>query len=233
MLTAETLKAELLSRANPERALALQRFFKTGPGQYAEGDLFLGLTVPEQREIAGRYRTLPPEEAAKLLHEPYHECRLTALIIWTLQAKKAGEAGRKQLFDLYLENRQYVNNWDLVDVTCPEIIGVYLLNKDRQVLDELAAQNHLWSQRMAMVSTLAFIRKGQFGDTFRIAEQLLGHKHDLIHKAVGWMLREVGKKNPEALEEFLHDQAGKLPRTALRYAIERFDPARRTYYLNL
>jgi hypothetical protein len=223
----------LLAQADPEKAVFFKRFFKTGPGQYGEGDAFLGLSVPQQRIIAQKYRLLLPDETEKLVREPLHECRLTGLIIWTNQAKSSGEPNRKLIFDYYLRNRDFVNNWDLVDTSCPGIVGNYLLNKDRSILYELARENHLWSQRIAMVSTLAFIRKNQFQDTFQIAELLLNHRHDLIHKAVGWMLREVGKKNSDALEEFLHDHAGRFPRTALRYAIERFEPARRKYYLDL
>lgn len=232
-MTHQNVKAELLALAVPEKAVFFKRFFKTGPGQYGEGDEFLGLSVPQQRIIAQTYQLLPPEETEKLVRDPFHECRLTGLIIWTNQVKRPGEENRRLIFDYYLRNKNFVNNWDLVDTSCPGIVGNYLLNKDRSVLYELAQENHLWSQRIAMVSTLAFIRKNQFQDTFQIAELLLSHRHDLIHKAVGWMLREVGKKNPDALEEFLHDHAGRFPRTALRYAIERFDPVRRKYYLDL
>ena len=234
-MTYQDVKAELLALAVPEKAVFFKRFFKTGPGQYGEGDEFLGLSVPQQRIIAQTYRRLLPEETEKLVRDSFHECRLTGLIIWTNQAKLPGEENRRRIFDYYLRNKSFVNNWDLVDTSCPGIVGNYLLNKDkdRSILYELAQENHLWSQRIAMVSTLAFIRKNQFQDTFQIAERLLSHRHDLIHKAVGWMLREVGKKNPDALEEFLHDHAGRFPRTALRYAIERFDPARRKYYLDL
>jgi hypothetical protein len=232
-MTHQDVKAELLAMAVPEKAVFFKRFFKTGPGQYGEGDEFLGLSVPQQRIIAHTYRRLPPEETEKLVRDPFHECRLTGLIIWTNQAKPPGEENRRLIFDYYLRNKNFVNNWDLVDTSCPGIVGNYLLNKDRSILYELVQENHLWSQRIAMVSTLAFIRKNQFQDTFQLAERLLSHRHDLIHKAVGWMLREVGKKNPDALEEFLHDHAGRFPRTALRYAIERFDPARRKYYLDL
>ncbi|MGA0556943.1 DNA alkylation repair protein [Larkinella sp. VNQ87] len=232
-MTYQDVKAELLALADPEKAGFFKRFFKTGPGQYGEGDEFLGLSVPQQRVIAAQYRLLPPDETEQLVRDPYHECRLTGLIIWTNQAKRPGEENRKLIFDYYLRNKAFVNNWDLVDTSCPGIVGNYLLNKDRSILYELVRENHLWSQRIAMVSTLAFIRKNQFQDTFQLAELLLTHRHDLIHKAVGWMLREVGKKNPDALEEFLHDHAGQLPRTALRYAIERFEPARRKYYLEL
>ncbi|MFD1142605.1 DNA alkylation repair protein [Larkinella insperata] len=232
-MTYEDVKAELLALGNPEKASFFKRFFKTGPGQYGEGDQFLGISVPPQRVVAQKYRLLPLDETEKLVRDPFHECRLTGLIIWTNQARRSGEANRKLIFDYYLRNKSFVNNWDLVDTSCPEIVGTYLLDKDRSVLYELVGENQLWSQRIAMVSTIAFIRKNQFQDAFQLAERLLDHRHDLMHKAVGWMLREVGKKNSDALEEFLHDHAGRFPRTALRYAIERFEPARRKYYLAL
>lgn len=219
--------------ANPERAKESARFFKTKPGEYGEGDQFLGVSMPQQHILAKRFRSLPAEEVEQLLHESFHECRMTALLIWVYQSKKASSSQQSFLMDRYLANRRYVNNWDLVDVTCPYLVGNYLLHNDRSILAELAQENHLWSQRIAIVSTLAFIREGQFGDTFAIADLLLSHKHDLIHKAIGWMLREVGKRNVDALEEFLHDNIGQMPRTALRYAIEKFEPTRRTYYLTL
>lgn len=219
--------------ANPERAKVSARFFKTKPGECGEGDQFLGISMPQQHIIAKQFRSLPAEEVEKLLQESFHECRMTGLLIWVYQSKKASLSQQSFLMDRYLANRRYVNNWDLVDVTCPYLVGNYLLHNDRSVLIDLAQEDHLWSQRIAIVSTLAFIRKGQFGDTFAIADLLLSHKHDLIHKAIGWMLREIGKRNIEALEEFLHDNIRQMPRTALRYAIEKFEPARRTYYLPL
>ncbi|KUG09571.1 DNA alkylation repair protein [Solirubrum puertoriconensis] len=227
--------AELLTRihalANPERATSVARFFKTGPGQYSEGDQFLGLTMPQQRALAREYRHLPMPEAEQLVQNPWHECRAVGLIIWTLQYPKAGPAGRQAIYEAYLANRRFVNNWDLVDVTCTHILGAHLLKQDRTPLYDLAAEPCLWSQRMAVVSTLAFIRKGQFADTLALAELLMPHTHDLIHKAVGWMLREVGKRNEDALEEFLADNARQMPRTMLRYAIERLEPAKRRLYM--
>ncbi|GAA4408016.1 DNA alkylation repair protein [Nibrella viscosa] len=233
MNKAEDIRRAIHALADPERAPLVARFFKTGPGQYGEGDQFLGLTMPQQREVARQFLQLPMDEVVLLVQNPYHEIRMTGLLIWTYQCKKAGAALREAIAQRYLANRIYVNNWDLVDVTCPEVVGNYLLDQDRSVLYDLARQDHLWSQRIAIVSTFAFIRKNQFADTFAIAELLLNHRHDLIHKAVGWMLREVGKRNPEALEEFLHDHIRQMPRTALRYAIERFEPGRRKYYLLL
>ncbi|AKD57231.1 DNA alkylation repair protein [Spirosoma radiotolerans] len=226
-------RSTLVSLAQPQRAIALARFFKTGPGQYAEGDQFLGLSMPQQHTVVNQYANLSLAEVEKLVQDPIHECRMVGLLIWVKQSSKAIPSQQAIIRERYLVNRRFINNWDLVDVTCTYIIGRYAVKGDRSILYELASEDNLWSQRMAIVSTLALIRVEQFGDTFAIAEQLLPHKHDLIHKAVGWMLREVGKRNSDALEEFLHDHVSKMPRTALRYAIERFEPAKRAYYLKL
>jgi 3-methyladenine DNA glycosylase AlkD len=232
-MTATEVKVQLQTLADPERALVVARFFQTGPGQYAEGDQFLGMSMPQQRAVVRQFGALPMDETEKLVQDVYHECRMVGLLIWVGQSRKSGPIGRQAIMERYLANVQHVNNWDLVDCTCPAIVGEALLTEDRSILYELAATDHLWSQRIAMVSTLAFIRKNQLADTFALAEQLASHRHDLIHKAVGWMLREAGKRAPEALKEFLHDHIRQLPRTSLRYAIERFDPAKRQYYLML
>ncbi|OON65894.1 DNA alkylation repair protein [Hymenobacter sp. CRA2] len=232
MPTAADLLTRIHALADPVRAAAVARFFKTGPGQYGEGDQFLGMPMPQQRALAKEFCTLPLAEVEQqLVHSPWHDCRSIGLIIWTLQFAKAGPAGQQEIYERYLQNRRYVNNWDLVDITAPAIVGGYLLRRDRSRLYKLAAEDHVWSQRMSIVSTLAFIRKNQFADTLALAEQLLPHRHDLIHKAVGWMLREVGKRNEEALEEFLADHARQMPRTMLRYAIERLAPAQRQLHL--
>ncbi|GAB3890869.1 DNA alkylation repair protein [Spirosoma agri] len=225
------VKSAILAQANPERAQSSASFFKTKPGQYGEGDQFMGLSMPQQHAIAKQYLTLSIDDVEQLVHEPFHEMRMTGLLIWVYQARKAGAIQQAILMDRYVANRRYVNNWDLVDVSCPYLVGQPLLQRDRSILYDLVQEDHLWSQRMAIVSTVAFIRAGQFADTLAIAELLLTHKHDLIHKAVGWMLREVGKRNIDALDEFLHDYGRQMPRTSLRYAIERFELARRTYYL--
>lgn len=188
--------------------------------------------MPQQRQLAREFRGLAMAEVVQLVQSPWHELRQTGLIIWTLQFAKAGEPARRTIYEQYLAHRQFINNWNLVDTTAPIIVGGYLLPRDREPLYELAAEPHLWSQRMALVSTLAFIRKNQFADTFAVAEKLLSHPHDLIHKAMGWMLREVGKRNEEALEDFLTDHRGQLPRTALRYAIERLPAARRQWHMH-
>ncbi|GAB3807244.1 DNA alkylation repair protein [Spirosoma humi] len=227
------VKDTLIAMAQPERAILLTRFFKTGPGQYGEGDQFLGLSMPQQHAVVRQYASLSLLDVEKLVQDPLHECRMVGLLIWVKQFGKATSIRQEIIRERYLANRRYINNWDLVDVTCTHILGKHALTNDRSTLYELAGEANLWSQRLAIVSTLALIRVGQFSDTFAIAEQLLPHKHDLIHKAVGWMLREVGKRNADALEEFLHDNVSRMPRTALRYAIERFEPAKRAYYLAL
>ena len=231
--THATVKETILTLAQPERAVALARFFKTAPGQYGDGDRFLGLTMPQQHAIVNQYRQLPVSETEYLVRDEYHECRMVGLLIWVEQTRKGNSVQRAEILERYLANRPYINNWDLVDVTCPHILGRQVIQADRAVLYDLAQENHLWSQRIAIVSTITLIRLGQFRDTFALAELLVSHKHDLIHKAIGWMLREVGKRNVDALEEFLHDHVRQLPRTTLRYAIERFDTTRRRYYLDL
>lgn len=233
MPTAADVKTALMALEQPERASFAARFFKTKPGQYGEGDQFLGLSMPQQHAITKQFSALYADDVVQLLQDSYHECRMTGLLIWVHQSRRAGPIQRAELAERYVANRQYVNNWDLVDCTCPAILGEPLLDADRSILYELASQDHLWSQRIAMVSTVTFIRKGQFFDAFAIAERLLIHRHDLIHKAIGWMLREVGKRNADALEEFLHDHIRQMPRTALRYAIEKFAPIKRAYYLKL
>lgn len=230
-MTATFILDELLSVANPEKAALLQRFFKTGPGQYAEGDVFLGLVVPLTRSIAKANKTTPLEELQKLIESPYHEARLCALLIVTERFKKAPLEEQQKLYDFYLANTSRINNWDLVDLTCPHVVGAYLLEKDRSPLYALARSNQLWEQRIAIVSTVAFIRRREYDDTLALAEYFLNHPHDLIHKAVGWMLREVGKKDRDTLTAFLERQAVRLPRTTLRYAIEHYPEDQRRYFL--
>ena len=231
----QAVRSELAARANPERALFMSRYFQTGPGQYAEGDVFWGISNPQARDIARRWRATlsDPAEVLPLLQDPVHECRLVALLLWVAYYPKATVAQRQVLYELYLEHRSYINNWDLVDLSARDIVGYHLWDKDRSVLLELAQSTHLWTQRIALLATFYFIRKGQFDDTIRVAEVLLPSKQPLIHKAIGWMLREVGKRDLDALEAFLHQHSGVLARTSLRYAIERLPPARRQYYLNL
>ena len=231
----DLLQKELHSLGSPEKAAFLSRFFKTGKGQYGEGDLFLGVTMPEIRTVVGQYSHLSPKEWQLLLHNPYHEIRMTSLIglMKCFQKAKKFPEIQRQIFEFYLANLDYINNWDLVDVTCRNIVGAYLFKRDRDILYELAQHPHLWAQRVAIVSTWYFIKNNQFSDTLKIAELLLTHSHDLIHKAVGWMLREVGKRDDLVLEEFLDTYTLQMPRTTLRYAIERFPESKRKYYLSL
>jgi 3-methyladenine DNA glycosylase AlkD len=227
---AELVK-ELAAAANPARAESSVWFFKTGKGQYGEGDQFLGIGVPVQRKIALRYLHLPHPALKKLLASKLHEHRLVALEILGAQFEAATPSEQTAIYRLYLANSVRVNNWDLVDGSAPRIVGGYLLNRPRTLLRKLAKSSNLWERRIAIVATFAFIRAGQTADTFAIAEILLADQHDLIHKAVGWALREAGKQAPDQLIAFLQTHYDRLPRTALRYAIERFTPAERKRFL--
>jgi 3-methyladenine DNA glycosylase AlkD len=228
-MNAQFILQELLSVADPGRAAFLQRFFKTGKGQYAEGDTLLGIAVPRTRDIVKRSPALPLAEIRQLLLSEYHEARLAGFLFLVKQFRKAPEAGRKKIFDFYLQHARRANNWDLVDTSCRDLAGLYLLDKaDRTALYRLAESDCLWEQRIAIVSTWTFIKYHQFADTLALAEKLLHHPHDLLHKAVGWMLREVGKKDKDALCGFLDAHHTTMPRTTLRYAIEHFPPAERT-----
>ena len=223
---------ELAKLGDPEQAAVLRRFFKTGPGQYGEGDLFRGIKVPALRQIVKKYPDLPLADAERLLHAGHHEDRLLGLLFLVAGFEKGGAEVRSGIYRLYLDNTRFINNWDLVDVTAPHIVGAYLFDRNRAPLRSLARSALLWERRIAIVATFYFIRRNQFDDTLKIAGMLLGDKHDLMHKAVGWMLREVGKRDLAAEEGFLQKHCGHMPRTMLRYAIERFDPDKRTGYLH-
>lgn len=226
---------EIYSHSNKNKAKILARFFKTGKGQYGEGDIFWGLTVPQSREIAKKYKDLSKSDLILLLKNKVHEIRLIALLILVFQYRKANLKIKKDIVSFYLRNAKYVNNWDLVDLSAHYIVGDFLLkNGDRKILIKLANSKNLWEQRIAIISTFAFIYKGESNWTFKISKILLKHKHDLIHKAVGWMLREVGKRvSQKKLEVFLKKNIKKMSRTTLRYAIEKFPEPKRKYYLNL
>lgn len=230
--TAKDLIKSLQKLKNPEKAKILSRFFKTGPGQYGEGDIFWGLVVPLQRQVAKEFSDLNLQEIASLLKSPVHEVRLTALFILCGQFKKGDEDLRERIYKLYLKNVANINNWDLVDLSAPNIVGIYLLDKDREVLYRLAQSKTLWERRISMLSCFSFIRQNDFGDAIKIAKILLSDKHDLMHKAVGWMLREVGKRDQKLLESFLDENISDMPRTTLRYAIEKFPENKRKIYLN-
>jgi len=226
----DDVRKALALLANPEIAAHSARFFKTGPGEYGEGDEFMGIRVPRLRAVAAISKTIHWSEVTNLLHSPLHEERLTALIMWVNRFKKASHDERKAIFDAYLQNRRWVNNWDLVDTSCHQIVGGWLLERDRSFLRELAQSDVLWDRRIAIVSTYRFIQNGEFFDTLEIAECLLNDREDLIHKAVGWMLREVGNRMPDIEMTFLDQHYHGMPRTMLRYAIERFpNPLRQEY----
>ncbi|MEI7437019.1 MAG: DNA alkylation repair protein [bacterium] len=222
MPASEILK-RLRAVGTPDKARVLSGFFKTGKGQYGEGDLFLGVVVPEQRKIAREFRSLPLPEVEKLLANSYHEVRLTGLLILTYAFERADERRRKELYDFLIGHRASMNNWDLVDGIAPKIIGEYLRSRKsgRKLLRRFAKSDNLWERRIAIISTCAFIREHDFDDTLSICEMLLEDKHDLIHKASGWMLREVGKRDENKLRCFLNTHFARMPRTMLRYAIER------------
>jgi 3-methyladenine DNA glycosylase AlkD len=231
MHTFKDIKSDLLKKADKQKAKILQRFFKTGPGQYGEGDVFIGVVVPEQRRTAKKFRDAGLTEVEKLLHDKIHECRLTALLILCEKFDSAGQNGQKEIFELYIKNYNYINNWDLVDLSSPKIAGQYLSDKDRSCLIEFANSDTLWKQRIAVIATFAFIKNNDFNDILKLAKLLINHKHDLIHKAVGWMLRETGKRDIDVLISFLNRYYKKMPRTMLRYAIEKFDKETREKYL--
>ncbi|MDR3611199.1 MAG: DNA alkylation repair protein [Ignavibacteriaceae bacterium] len=225
------LKKEIKKNANPVKAAGLQRFFKTGPGEYGQGDKFLGIMVPVQRLLAKKYIALSLPEIKELLYSDTHEIRLIALLILVEQYKKADDHLREDIFTFYHLHRKKINNWDLVDLTADRISGSYLMDKDKTLLYKLAESNNLWERRIAVMSTFHFIKNKSFGDSLRIALILLNDKHDLIHKAVGWMLREIGNRNINTEEIFLKKHYKKMPRTMLRYAIEKFPEKKRLAYL--
>lgn len=218
---AAQIKKELKNHANPEKVAIALRYFKTGKGDYGEGDKFLGIVMPDQRKVAKAHRDLSLLEVQKLLESGYHEHRMTGFLILTYKFEKADEKIRREIYDFYYKNRKYSNNWDLVDVIVPKIVGAYLVDKKRDVLYKLARSKSLWDRRIAIISTFAFIRNSDFKDSLKIAEILVNDEHDLIHKAVGWMLREIGKKDAEAERGFLRKYHKTMPRVMYRYAIEK------------
>lgn len=221
------MERELRAASDPRRAAAVAKFFKTGEGEYGEGDRFIGITVPALRKIARQHAGLTPGDLERLLASPIHEHRLAALKILVVQYERAGETKRERIVSFYLRNTRRMNNWDLVDAAAPYILGQHLRARPRRVLDRLAESANLWERRIAIVSTLALIRGGEIAETYRIARKLLADEHDLIHKAVGWALRESGKVSRGELVKFLRQHYNNIPRTTLRYAIERFPADRR------
>ncbi len=231
-MTSKDLQAQLRSLANPKDAAVLGKYFKTGPGEYGEGDAFIGVRVPAIRKVVRDFRALPLSEAECLLHSPIHEERLAALLILVMQMAKADAKIQKPIYDLYLANTKFINNWDLVDLSAPQIVGAWLADKSRKPLYRLAKSSWLWDRRISILATYYFIRRDDFADTLKLAEMLLGDREDLMHKAVGWMLREMGKQDVAVLEGFLGQHCRVMPRTMLRYAIEKFPEAKRRGYLH-
>ncbi len=236
IVNVKTLQKKIKALGNPSKALILQRFFKTGPGQYGEGDVFLGIIVPEQRRLAREYSTLSLEDVQKILGSKIHEFRLIGLLILVSKYEQANSMAEKEdLVNFYLKNSAAINNWDLVDLSVYKILGDFLVKQSqkKKILDDLSQSSNLWERRMAMVATFAFIKSGSARETVNIAKKLLKDNHDLIHKAVGWMLREMGNRvNKKELLNFLDQHSQTMPRTALRYAIEKLSDKERKYYLN-
>lgn len=227
----QDLEKELKELGTPQRAKASSWYFKTGKGQYGEGDVFIGITVPQMRSVAKKYLDLTLVDVRKLLASKIHEYRLVALIILVSKYQNADEKEKEGIYNFYIDNRKGINNWDLVDLSAGYIVGDYLSNRNKSILYKLAKSKKLWDRRIAIVSTSKFISNNKFYETFKIAEILMADKHDLIHKAVGWMLREVGKRDQKTEETFLKKYYKIMPRTMLRYAIEKFEPTKRTFYM--
>jgi len=230
-MTSRKMKQRLREFASAKKARLLQGFFKTGPGQYGEGDIFLGVMVPDIRKVVKEFQNAPLSEVRDLLASPYHEDRVLAALLLVHQFSRGDEAARTRICALYLKSVKHINNWDLIDLSAPHIVGKHLENRDRRTLYDLARSRDLWKRRIAIISTFAFIRQDDFDDALAISAMLLSDEHDLIHKAVGWMLREVGKRSLAVEERFLKKHYKQMPRTMLRYAIERFPESKRLSYL--
>jgi 3-methyladenine DNA glycosylase AlkD len=228
---AAELQKRLAALGDPRVAEGSRRFFKTGPGEYGEGDLFRGIRVPALRGLAKEFQSVSPPEAERLLGSTFHEDRLLALLILVRLYSRGDEASREEIYRLYLNNTQHINNWDLVDSSAEHIVGAHLRDRSRAPLGRLAKSEDLWERRIAILATFHFIKRGEFQETLDIARALLSDREDLIHKAVGWMLREVGKRDPAAEEEFLKEHYRRMPRTMLRYAVERFPEEKRQPFL--
>jgi 3-methyladenine DNA glycosylase AlkD len=229
--SASSIHRQLRALANRSRAENAGRFFKTAPGEYGAGDRFLGITVPVLRRLAREHEALTPREVTRLLRSPWHEERLLALFILVRQYARDGPARQEAIYRLYVNSTAHVNNWDLVDSSAEPIVGAHLAARRRDALMQLATSERLWERRIAIMATFHYVKRGQFKDTLKIARLLLVDPHDLIHKAVGWMLREIGKRDRAVEEKFLRQHAGHMPRTMLRYAIERFPRTLRLRYL--
>lgn len=229
--SATRLKKEINLLKNPEKAKLALRFMKTGKGEYAYGDKFLGISVPDLRKLSRAYKTLDINSIISLLRSPWHEERQLALFILVLQYQSGGQEEKNTIYKLFIDNYQYINNWDLVDSSAMHIVGAYLMNKNKQLLWDWIKSNDLWQRRIAVIATYHFIKNNRYNETLRLAKQVLDDKEDLMHKATGWMLREVGKRDVSILEEFLKQYYHQMPRTMLRYAIEKFPENKRKNYL--
>jgi 3-methyladenine DNA glycosylase AlkD len=225
------IRARLQKLGTKKRAKGSQRYFKTGPGEYGDGDIFIGVTVPELRRLATEYQSITLREVIQLLRSTIHEERLLALLLLVRAYAKADARTKKHIYDLYLENTHYINNWDLVDASAMHIVGAFLVGKSKKTLHNLTRSNNLWERRIAVMATFHFIKYGEFAASLAIARTLLSDEEDLIHKAVGWMLREIGKRDIQVEEQFLKKHYKRMPRTMLRYAIEQFPEAKRQRYL--
>jgi 3-methyladenine DNA glycosylase AlkD len=230
-MSVQSIQDELAALGDPQVAEHSQRYFKTGPGEYGEGDRFRGIRVPVLRKLAQRHKAIRLADVETLLHSPFHEDRLLALLILVRQFGRVGSQAQEKIYNLYLSNTRYINNWDLVDSSAGYIVGAYLLDRDRSPLVELARSSLLWERRIAIMATSYFIGQNQFAETLKIARVLLTDREDLIHKAVGWMLREIGQRDQATEEAFLREHYRQMPRTMLRYAIEKFPEPQRQAYL--
>ena len=231
MMSYVHVRTRLRLLADPNTAAILQRFFKTGFGEYGEGDKFLGIKVPQLRKVAQEFKDLKLTDVQKLFHSPNHEERLLAIILLVNRFTTADEKMQERIYQLYLKNTRYINNWDLVDLSAHHIVGAYLFSRAKKPLYDLAVSNDLWKRRIAMLSTFYYIKRFRFQEALKISKILLHDEHDLIHKAVGWMLREIGKRDLNVEENFLKLHYKKMPRTMLRYAVERFPEVKRKKYL--
>jgi len=225
------IRSKLQKLGNKQKARVLQRFFKTGTGEYGEGNIFLGVRVPEVRKLAKEYKDIRISDVRKLMESPIHEERLLALLIFVIKYSKGNDLVKRRVYELYLKNTRHINNWDLVDLSAEKIVGDYLIDKSKKPIYNLAKSKSLWERRISIIATFHFIKQNKFTETLIIAEILLTDKEDLIHKAVGWMLREIGKRHLPTEEKFLNEHYQEMPRTMLRYAIERFPESKRQGYL--
>ena len=230
-LKTRDVKKSLKKLSNPEHAAVSQRFFKTGPGEYGEGDIFIGIRVPVLRKLASEFKDLPVSEVKILLQSPIHEERLLAILLFIHIFKNRADGVQKDIYELYLKSTEFINNWDLVDASADHIVGTYLRDKSKRPLYRLAKSKNLWERRIAIMATFHFVKRHDFSETLKISNMLVCDRHDLIHKATGWMLREIGKRDLKAEETFLKEHYKKIPRTMLRYAIEKFPEEKRQRYL--